>query len=91
MTLRMVGPSTTQSNSYNTQLHPVNRPRWEPDHMSAPATSPYLFTDEAAAYVRCHVDTIRKAIQRGSLKAKGRRPYTIHRSELDRWNDERAN
>lgn len=42
-------------------------------------------TEEAASLTGFHVETLRRAIRSGELKAAGQRPYRISRTELRRW------
>lgn len=56
--------------------------------MSTAIKSPWLTTEEAAAYAGVHVETIRKACRAGELSHVQRRknsPYRFRRADVDRW------
>jgi excisionase family DNA binding protein len=42
-------------------------------------------TQEAAALLACHPETLRRAIRSGDLKAQGKRPYRVSAAELQSW------
>lgn len=65
----------------------------EPARPPLGAAVEYLTVAEAAARLRCHERTIRRAIDRGALRAGrirggtggGRPAYRIRIADLDRW------
>ena len=55
--------------------------------------TPWLTTDEAAAYARCSATTIYRAIDAGALRASHngpRSPYRIHTDWIDTWLERHA-